>query len=236
MIRETPDEVKSLWSAQLQEWNTNQPYVRVPRDPHPEIPGKLERIETPDKANAFYYSSQQYVLSDEDQEYALLVLGNFILGGGTLSSRLGDRVRQQEGLSYTVRSSVSARERDQRVDFLLYAIANPENTDRLIEVIREELDRLRKDGVTEDELEKAKVAYLQNNRVRRADDGSLAAELLGTIFNERTMQYQADHEAQIEAATIDSVNAVIRKFIAPDKLVSAAAGDFAAAAKKTDDK
>ncbi len=231
-----PDEVKSLWTAQLQDWNTSQPYVRVPRDPHPEIPGKLETIETPDKANAFYFSSQHYVLSDEDPEYASLVLGNFILGGGTLSSRLGDRVRQKEGLSYTVRSSVSAREQDKRVDFLLYAIANPENKDRLIEVIREELDLLRKDGVTEDELEKAKVAYLQNNRVRRADDGALAAELLGTVFNERTMQYQADHETQIEAATIESVNAVIRKFIVPDKLVSAAAGDFAAAAKESDAK
>ena len=222
-----PDEVKSLWAAQVKDWNTKQPYVRVPRPPHPEIPGDLELIETPDKANAFYYGSEQYALSDEDPEYASLVLGNYILGGGTLSSRLGNRVRQQEGLSYTVRSSVSARARDKRVDFVLYAIANPENKDRLIEVIREELEQLRKDGVTEEELAKAKGAYLQNNRVRRADDSTLASELLGTIFNERTMKYQAEYESQIEAATVESVNAAIRKYIVPDKLVRAAAGDFA---------
>ena len=85
-------------------------------------------------------------------------------------------------------------------------------------------------------VKKAKVAYLQANRVRRADDASLAGELLSTIFNERTMQYQADHESQIEAATVESVNAAIRKFIVPDKLVSAAAGDFAAAAQDADGK
>ena len=57
--------------------------------------------------------------------------------------------------------------KDGRVDLTIYAITNPENKDRLIEVIREEVERLRNDGVTEDELEKAKSAYLQAERVRR---------------------------------------------------------------------
>lgn len=103
-----PEEVKSLITAQLENWKTSQPYLRVARGPHPEIPGSSVNIETPDKANAFFYSSQQYRLAEDDPEYASLVLGNFILGGGSLSSRLGDRVRQQEGLSYGVRSGVSA--------------------------------------------------------------------------------------------------------------------------------
>jgi zinc protease len=223
-----PEELKSLFAAQLDNWKTSQPYVRVPRGPHPEIPGSSVQIETPDKANAFFYSSEQYELDEDDPEYASLVLGNFILGGGSLSSRLGDRVRQQEGLSYGVRSGVSARAKDQRVDFTLYAITNPQNMDRLTEVIHEEIDRLRKDGVTTDELERAKGAYLQAARVRRTNDTSLAAELLGNLFNERTMKYQAEHEQQIKDATVDSVNAAIRKYIVPEKLVIAAAGDFAA--------
>ncbi len=102
-----PDEVKAMLKTQLAGWETSEPYVRVDRDPHPEIDGSLDLIETPDKANAFLYSSQQYELSDDDPEYASLVLGNFILGGGSLSSRLGERVRQQEGLSYGVRSGLT---------------------------------------------------------------------------------------------------------------------------------
>ena len=163
-----PDEVKSLLTSQLQNWKTSQPYVRVDKDPHPELPGETTLIETPDKENAFLFSQQQYSLPDDEPSYASLVLGNFILGGGSLSSRLGDRVRQQEGLSYGVRSMIQARPKDKAVDFTLYAITNPQNKDRLAQVIREEIDRLRKDGVTEEELEKAKVSYLQS--AARASD------------------------------------------------------------------
>ncbi|WP_345320423.1 pitrilysin family protein [Novipirellula rosea] len=221
------EELKSMLSKELADWKVAEPYVRVDRNPHPGIEGSLESIETPDKANAFFYSSEQYELSDADPAYASLVLGNFILGGGSLSSRLADRVRQQEGLSYGVRSSVTARAKDNRVDFTLYAITNPANREKLIRVIREEIDRIRKDGITSDELAKAKEAYLQRNRVSRADDSSLASDLLSSLFNERTMAYEAEHEAQIQAATLESVNEAIRKYIQPEKLVMAIAGDFA---------
>ncbi len=220
------EEVKALLKTQLESWDTSEPYVRVDRDPHPEIPGSIELIQTPGKANAFFFSQQQYSMPDDDPSYASLVLGNFILGGGSLSSRLGDRVRQQEGLSYGVRSSLGARPKDKRVDFTLYAITNPDNKDRLHEVIKEEVKRLVDEGVTEDELKRAKESYLQAARVRRTKDAGLANELLGTIFNERTMQFHHDHEERISKATVESVNQAIRSYIDMDKLVIAIAGDF----------
>lgn len=223
------EELKAMLKTQLADWDSPIKYVRVDRDPHPEITGTTDLIETPDKANAFYYSQQQYSLSDNSPEYASLVLGNFILGGGSLSSRLGNRVRQQEGLSYGVRSGISARAKDNRVDFTLYAITNPQNKDRLVQVMREELDLIRSEGVTEQELTEAKTAYLQAARVRRSKDGELAGELLGTMFLDRTMQHHADHEQQIKEATVDSVNSAINKYIDPERLVVAIAGDFAAA-------
>tara|TARA_R110002049_G_scaffold309268_1_gene519613 strand:- start:152566 stop:155406 length:2841 start_codon:yes stop_codon:yes gene_type:complete len=221
-----PAELKAAMTSQLENWDSSQPYVRVDKPAHPEVPGSMTVIQIPDKANAFFFSTQHYQLQDTDPEYASLVLGNFILGGGTLSSRLGDRVRQQEGLSYGVRSSVTARTKDDRVDFTLYAITNPQNKDKLVDVMMEEIERLRKDGVTADELEKAKTSYLQAARVRRTGDQSLAGQLLGSMFNERTLQYVADHEQQISDATIESVNAAINKYIQPDRLVMAIAGDF----------
>ena len=220
------NQVKRLMSKAFADWDTEIEYVRVDRDPHPEVAGTIELIQVDDKANAFLYSSQQYSLPDDQPEYASLLLGNFILGGGSLSSRLGNRVRQQEGLSYAVRSGVSARAKDKRVDFTLYAITNPENKDRLVEVLREELDRIRDDGVTEDELREAKTAYLQAARVRRSGDRAIASDLLGTLFTDRTMAYHDLHEKQIREATVESVNVAIKKFIQPDKLVMAIAGDF----------
>ena len=122
-----PEELKSMLSSALSDWKSSEPYVRVDRSPHPEIAGSLDVIETPDKENAFYYASQQYSLSDDDPEFASLELGNFILGGGSLSSRLGDRVRQQEGLSYGIASYTTPRAKDKRVDFTVYAITNPKD-------------------------------------------------------------------------------------------------------------
>ncbi|MGB7342602.1 MAG: pitrilysin family protein [Pirellulaceae bacterium] len=230
-----PAEVKSLWKSQLESWKVSEPYVRVDRNPHPEIPGSMTNIETPDKANAVVFAKQHYAMSDEDPTYASLVLGNFILGGGSLSSRLADRVRQQEGLSYGIGSGLSAKAKDKRVEFSVYAITNPGNKDRLVEVVREEITKIRDEGVTEDELTKAKAGYLQAARVRRTSDAGLAGSLVGTIFNDRTMKYVADHEKQIEAATVQSVNQAIRSYIDPSKLVMVAAGDFVAAKKKADE-
>lgn len=218
---------KALIKEQLDGLEVDQPYVRVDRPAHPEIPGSLEAIETPDKENAVYRASLQVNLSDSDPEFAALELGNFILGGGSLSSRLGNRVRQQEGLSYGIASYTLPRSKDSRVDFTVAAITNPGKKDRLIEVINEELIRIREEGITETELKEAKAAYLQAARVRRSDDGALNQELLSSLFNERTLQHVADHEQNISDATLEAVNAAIRKYIDPERLVISVAGDFA---------
>jgi zinc protease len=62
---------------------------------------------------------------DDDPDYPALVMGNYILGSGTLSSRLGTRVRQKEGLSYGITSSLSVSSQDQRASFTISAIVNP---------------------------------------------------------------------------------------------------------------
>lgn len=221
-----PEEVKQSVQGILDGWAAKIDYVRYDRPANADAEGILSAINTPDKANAFFYSSLQMNLADTDSSYAPLVIGNFILGGGSLSNRLADRVRQKEGLSYGIRSGLGARAKDSRVDLTIYAITNPENKDRLLTAIQEEIDRLRKDGVTDDELKDAKSAILQAERVRRSDDSSLASELLQTMFLERTMQFAADHAERIESASVESVNDAVRNYIDWEKLVKSIAGDF----------
>ena len=96
-------------------------------------------IETPDKANAFYFAGGIMPLRDDDPDYPALIIGNYVLGAGALSSRLGDRIRQKEGLSYGVGSSLGASPLDKRATLTLYAIYNPANLDKLSVGIREEL-------------------------------------------------------------------------------------------------
>jgi len=208
------------------DWTTKMPYVRFDRAAVTNVPGSVSKVSTPDKSNAMLYSSMQYHLDDEEPAFAALEMGNFVLGGGSLSSRLADRVRQQEGLSYGIRSGVTGRHRDKRTDFTLYAITNPQNVDRLLDVIKEEIALLREKGVTADELARAKDSYLQGERVRRAEDSSLAAQLLGSLFNGRTLEFNAKYESRIAELTVEEVNQAIIEFVDPSRLVIAVAGDF----------
>ena len=205
-------------------------FVRIPREPNPDAAGGDATIQTPDKKNAVYYAGLQIPISQEHPDYPALLVGNYVLGSSGLSSRLGDRVRQQEGLSYGVGSSLSPRAKDDLTTFGVYAITNPENVPKLKAVIREELDRLLTDGVTLAEVEAAQTSYLQKQRVNRASDGSLASTLASQLYNDRTMAFTADLERRVAALTAEEVNRALREHVDPNDLYVAVAGDLAAAA------
>ena len=146
-------------------------------------------IETPDKANAFFVAGHMLAINDADPDYAALEIGDFLFGGGTLSSRLGNRVRQKEGLSYGANSTVSADSRDKLGRFYISAICNPDNIDKVDKAVAEELERLLKDGVGEKELAESKKAYLEQRQVQRDNDAALASGLMGELLAGRTFAY-----------------------------------------------
>ena len=163
---------------------------------------------------------------------APLVLGNFIFGDGALASRLGDRVRQKEGLSYGISSHVAAEALDPRASITIFAICNPMNMPQVDKAISEELARLLKDGVHGRRVgSSAKQGYLQEQQVHRTNDSSLARSLTETLVNGRTMAYYEKLEEQVGSATAEQVLSALRKYIDPKKLVIAEAGDFAAEKK-----
>ena len=146
--------MKTLASA-LAEWKSDEPYVRIKRRGDVDIKPETVAINTPDKANAMYFAATVFPMSDDDPDYPALIVGNHILGGGALANRLGNRVRQKDGLSYGIRSSVSAAAIDKRAIFYIYAISNPGNMEKVKAAILEEVNLLRDKGVTEEELEAA---------------------------------------------------------------------------------
>jgi zinc protease len=85
---------------------------------------------------------------------------------------------------------------------------------------------LLRDGVTEEELENAKQGYLQAQKVARASDIALAGTLTNLRHLGRTMIFEADVEKKINGLTAAQVNAALRKYIDPKKLVIVEAGDF----------
>jgi zinc protease len=222
-----PDMVQKSFETILSGWTTQVPQERIAQPAVTTVAGKVEKIETPDKANAVFYAGEQIAMRDSHPDYPALVIGDYILGGGALSSRLGDRIRQKEGLSYGVGSGVSAHPIDERTRLTLFAITNPENKDKLMAAIKEEIDKLLADGITEEELAAAKQGYLQAEQLSRASDGELCRVIASTIFANRTMEFHGNFEKAIDELTVEKVNAALRKYIDPARLIMAVAGDFA---------
>jgi zinc protease len=222
-----PVEVEGKLSSILANWKSNIPYQRAAISPTLDLQLPLKSIETPDKANSVYFAAQQYAMRDDDPNYPALVMGNYILGGGTLSSRLGDRVRQQEGLSYGVASMLRANPIDEFASLSVVAIANPSNRDKLVATIDEEIRKLVKSGVEDKELSSGIQGFLQSQQLNRARDGALANTLAGNLFAGRDMTYFEKLEEKIANLDVETVNDAIAEYIDPDKFIIATAGDFA---------
>ena len=229
-----PVAVKAQLHALFGDWRSATAHVPVSTR-YTEVAARAVRLETPDKANAVVMARSNLALNDNDPDYPALMIASNVLGGGSLSSRLGDRLRQKEGLSYNVGSRIAAdssREgRDDAGVLTIQAIAAPENVTRLDAALREEVARFVRDGITEAELKASVNDLLTQRQQGRASDASVAGLLGRNLYMGRSMVWAADFDAKLKALTVNDVNAAIRKHIKPEMLSVFAAGDFAKAKK-----
>ncbi len=219
-------EIAKLTGDLFGNWKAKMPYTRV-ADSFKDVAAVNQNLETPDKANAIFLAGQNLNLRDDDPDYPALILGNYMLGGGFLNSRLAVRIRQKDGLSYGVGSQLGAGAIDKTGNFFTFAIYAPQNRDKLEKAFKEELERALKDGFTAEELESAKKGWLQSRQVSRAQDAELAGKLLGYTFLNRTLAWDADFEKKVMALTPEQITAAMRKHLDPAKISIFKAGDFA---------
>ena len=229
-----PEEVEAFAREAFGNWPMRRPYARVPSRHHDAEPTTIT-IETPDKANAFLYAGISFKLRDDHPDYPALVLAGYMLGGGFLNSRLATRIRQQEGLSYGVGAGISVPPTDSTASFTAYAIYAPENADRLVAALRDELEKAVRDGFTAEEVEAAKRGWMQQRDVARATDTQLVGMIDNGLFLGRTLEHDAALEAKVRALTPEQINAALRRHIDPAKLTIVKAGDFAKKAKAATD-
>lgn len=220
-----PQEITPLLNQLFQGWDSALPYTRVP-NPYQNVAALDLSLPTPDKANAVFIAGMNLAIRDDDPDYAALVLGNYMLGGGFLSSRLATRVRQQEGLSYSIGSQLSANALDRNGLFRVSAIYAPQNLPRLEAAISAEITRALNEGFTAAELQAAKSGWLQAQQVGRAQDPELARRLSAYSFLGRTLAWDADFEGKIKSLTPEQIKAAMQRHIDPAKLSKVKAGDF----------
>ncbi len=191
-----------------------------------------QMLDTPDKENGVYAARMNLDLNLDDPDYPALMLANYIFGEGGLRSRLMDRIRQKDGLSYGGGSTIEPGDLDRAGSFTISAIAAPQNLKRLDAAIAEELARARKDGFTAAELANAKSGLMQQRVQNRADDGALAAGWTTYLYQSRTFAWSKQFEQKLMGVTLAQMNAAFRKAIDPAKLSVVMAGDVKKAGAK----
>jgi zinc protease len=182
-------------------------------------------LKTPDKANALFTLGLNIGIQDDDPEFPALFMANYIVGGNS-SSRLLNRIRQKEGLSYGVSSNLQASPHEPSGTFFIGGIAAPENATKALAAAREELEILAKDGITQKELDDARKGFLEDLKVNLSNDGAVSGMLTRNLYLGRTMKFLEDRIAKIQSLTPEAVTAAARKHLVADKLVVVCAGDL----------
>lgn len=219
------DETFSQLSSMLENWESKAAYQHIPAMAH-KIPGNLTEIIIPDKANAFYFAGLTFPMNTSEPDYPDLIVAGSVLGSSGLSSRLGDRVRQKEGLAYGVGAFIHADAIDMRGSISIYASCNPANMDKVEVAIKEELALLSSKGITKEELANAQKGYLEKQEVSRTNDASLASILTANLFAKRDMTYYSELEQKINAVTAEAAQKAFAKYIHPENLIITVSGSL----------
>jgi zinc protease len=213
-------------------WASKAPYAPILEEPR-EVPATRIMVNTPDKENAFYRARLNFDMRDDDPDYAPLMLANHIFGGGgVLSNRLMERVRQRDGISYGAGSGLAVGSRDRASNWRIAGLVAPQNVARFEQAVREEIDRMRTEGLTDKEVADAKAGLLQERVLNRSADGTLATVWAEYMDLGRTFTtYSLAFEERVQSLTTAEVNAALRRYIDPAKMTVVIAGDAAKGAK-----
>ncbi len=193
---------------------------------HIAVPAARFDVPAKDKANAILRMRLEFPLNELDPDYFPLVLASQIFGAGGMESRLASRVRQQEGLSYGVGASLGVPRWGNDATLSIGGSFAPQNRDKVLALIDEELVKMATVGVSEAELARAKKDVLEGRLQGRADDGQLTATLSHLAERGEGWPAVAQREAQIRAVTLEQVNAAWVRHIKRETFVISTAGDF----------
>jgi len=187
----------------------------------PKVAGRTIVVEKPLKQSNILFADRGLMRKDPDF-YAAYVM-NHILGGGGFTSRLYTEVREKRGLAYSVYTYLHPMDRS-----AIYAggagTANARVAETL-KVVRDEWDKLAKDGVTEAELTAAKQYLTGSFPLRFTATERIASILVGMQTEDLGIDYLDKRNSYIEAVSLDDIRRVARKLLHPDDLTVVVVGE-----------
>ena len=217
-----PAQVRSLLETQLSSWQAKgkPPIANYPKV---ELPQKLVQLNPvlPGKVQSVTYLGYKGIDRKDPRFYAALIL-NQIVGGDTLSSRLGTEIRDRLGLTYGIYSYFQAGLNPG--PFLIQMQTSPEDTRKAIASTISLLKQIQEKGVTSSEVAAAQRSITSQYPVGLADPDNLAQTILNNeVFGLERSEIR-EFVNQIEAVTLEQVNQAASELLRPDNLVVVTAG------------
>ncbi len=217
-----PVKVKALLNQAFGKWQATgkPPVLKISSVPLPQTSTRLNKI-IPGKAEAVTYIGYNGISRKDPRYYAALIL-NQILGGDTLSSRLGTEVRDRLGLTYGIYSGFAAGINPG--PFLIQMQTAPGDTQKAIASTLALLKQLREQGVTEAEFNTAKRSLTNSYPVDLANPSNVSSIILDNAVLGLSRSEIRDFPQRIQAVTMAQMQQAIQDLIKPENLVIVTAG------------
>jgi zinc protease len=191
----------------------------------PSDQGVREAVTMRGKANMNIVMGTASGLRRNDPDYEAALIANAALGQNALSSRIGRRVRDTEGLSYSLASRFGNTD---AIDGMWYVNVNvaPQNMAKAMQSTREEIEKFGREGVTDEEVATQQSFFAGNYQVGLGSNAGIATALVNAEKFGFGPRYLDEFPSRIRAVTKEQVNAAMHKHFFPEKLHVIVAGDL----------
>ena len=218
----TPEEARTVIEKWFGDWKAE---GAKPETTLPPVPGnKASAANVPD-AQAVQDTvtlAEQLDLNRFNPDYYPLELGNHVLGGGFYATRLYHDLRQEAGLVYTVNVAMHADET--RSSYSVEYGCDPPNVSKARALIVRDLNQMRTEDVSENDLHQAKALLLRSIPLSEGSEDAVAGGLLGRAEMGLPLDEPIVAAKKYVALTADDVKAAFAKHINPDNLVQVVRG------------
>jgi zinc protease len=161
----------------------------------------------------------------DDPDYIPYLLLNDILGGGGFTSRIMSQVRSNEGLAYSAGSRLAAKVYYPGVFAASYESKNP-TVALAAKIVLEEMDKVRSQQVTAEELETAKRQFIETFPRTFESKPAMLGVFVGDEWTNRPKEYWKTFRDKVNAVTAADLQRVAQKYVTPNEMVLLVVGDW----------
>ncbi|MBD9413808.1 insulinase family protein [Pseudomonas sp. PDM16] len=193
----------------------------------------LQRIAQPEEPKAGpshieFPSNQTHLMLAQlgvdrrEPDYAALMLGNQILGGGGFGTRLMEEVREKRGLTYGIYSGFSAMQA--RGPFMINLQTRAELSEGTLKLVQDILGSYLANGPTQKEMDDAKREMVGSFPLTTASNADIVGQLGSMGFYDLPLTYLDDFMSEVQGLSVEQVKAAMAKHLDVNKLVIVTAG------------